>query len=421
MCNQRARLLTILLAACGLADCGAVVPNIKEVWDSDIPGAPGRAPIAGAGQIEFEIKKQIWCDLRRAVRAANDYYVENDGKNGAPALPLLPKDWGALVTLSLQVDESSALNPGVAFNTPMANAINTFGKGNTVTTPQLFSLGLGGTLSSVATRTDKFDPYWTIAELSKPIREEGVCNSAIPENDPFVYEGYMPAKSSPLIVSDLGLTPWLLGALFTNVSIPSVVGPPPPNKKQLENERKLLIGHGFTRPEIAQIVASGAFSSDAITLARMGYTHAQIAKYLGKGVSPSELQKLKQQGYQSDEIEKIVDAKAKASASKQQMGSAGGGSNPPDTLSIEIKFVIVSSGNVTPTWKLVRVSANTGSTPLFSMGRTRTHDLIITIGPPTPATANTHLASQIGNAVGNANRTTLLSTIPSNTFIPFGF
>ena len=67
-------------------------------------------------------------------------------------------------------------------------------------------------------------------------------------------------------------------------------------------------------------------------------------------------------------------------------------------MSIEIKFIIITSGNVQPTWKLVQVSANTGGTPFFSSGRTRTHDLILTIGPPTSRTAGDFLASQIGQA-----------------------
>ena len=91
-------------------------------------------------------------------------------------------------------------------------------------------------------------------------------------------------------------------------------------------------------------------------------------------------------------------------------GGGGGGSTKPDTISYEIKFVIVSSGNITPTWKLLKVSANTTGN-FFSTGRTRTHDLIITIGPSTGPSAqsarDTHLASQIGNAVATANRSLL--------------
>ena len=95
-------------------------------------------------------------------------------------------------------------------------------------------------------------------------------------------------------------------------------------------------------------------------------------------------------------------------ASPGGAGSGGGGGAPKaDTISYEIKFIIVSSGNVTPTWKLVRVSANSGSTPFFSTGRTRTHDLIVTIGPNTIQTNDTNLASQISSGVGSANRALL--------------
>ena len=48
-------------------------------------------------------------------------------------------------------------------------------------------------------------------------------------------------------------------------------------------------------------------------------------------------------------------------------------------LSNEIKFEIVSSGNVNPMWKLALVSANT-ATPFYNGSRDRTQDLIITIG-----------------------------------------
>ena len=453
MRNQRSRLLMVLLASCGLAGCGTVVPNIKEAWDSDIPGDPGipghpetrTPPVAGAGQIEFEIKKQIFCDLKVAVQTANYYYVQTTKENVVETSTFLPKDWAAQVSLSLEVDESSALNPGVAFNTPMASAISTFGVLNktpiTTSTPQLFSLGVGGTLSSIATRTDKFDPYWTIEELSEPtppLAQDGVtvpvCYRKNPNSDPFVAAHEVPAKSSPLIESDLGLTEWLIGAQFANRSIPSVTGPEPPTKEQLVAERRVLRDNGFTTHEITQIVASGAFPSTDLDKEKLKkkllelkeyYTNAEIAKFLASGASPSELLGLKKGGYKMDEITQIVKTKAKASASGgggSGGGGSGGGGQKPDTLSIEIKFVIVSSGNVTPTWKLVRVSSSTGSTPLFGTGRTRTHDVIITIGPPTQATLNTHLASQIGVSVSNANRA-LLTTTPSNTFTfpPFAF
>lgn len=46
----------------------------------------------------------------------------------------------------------------------------------------------------------------------------------------------------------------------------------------------------------------------------------------------------------------------------------------------DIKFEIVTTGNLTPTWKLVRVSANSNS-PLFNATRDRTQEILITMGP----------------------------------------
>jgi hypothetical protein len=52
-----------------------------------------------------------------------------------------------------------------------------------------------------------------------------------------------------------------------------------------------------------------------------------------------------------------------------------------DVYSYEVKFAVITNGSVNPVWKLVNVSADTGSLPLVNAGRTRTHDLLITFGP----------------------------------------
>ncbi|MGX1350416.1 hypothetical protein AB7M49_003992 [Bradyrhizobium elkanii] len=278
-----------------LGACGLTVPDIKESWDADRPANPatGEPKISGTAQIEFEIKKRIYCDLRDAVQAVNLIEVSAGSydKPGPAKKGIIPLKWGAQVSLSLQVDESSALNPGLTFDDLVSST---------------FSLGLGGTLSSTATRVDKFNPSWSIAYLMRPDTPYSVCK---PGNDPFEQIRWKPAASSPFILeSDLGIKEWLQGAMFTDVLLHSV-GP-------------------------------------------------------------------------------------------------AGGDPKPDTVSYEIKFVIVSSGSVTPTWKLVKFSANT-SGDFFSVGRTRTHDLIITIGPNDSTTLDAHLASQIGNAVSNSNRALL--------------
>jgi hypothetical protein len=82
-----------------------------------------------------------------------------------------------------------------------------------------------------------------------------------------------------------------------------------------------------------------------------------------------------------------------------------------DALLNQVTFVVQYSGSVTPSWKLLRVSANpTG--PFLNAQRTRTQDLVITLGQaPDDAKAaaataaqNQALALAIGNAVATAIR-----------------
>ncbi|WP_237478620.1 hypothetical protein [Lichenibacterium dinghuense] len=93
------------------------------------------------------------------------------------------------------------------------------------------------------------------------------------------------------------------------------------------------------------------------------------------------------------------------------------GSFTSDSATYDNKFLIVSDGSLSATWNLVRVG--TGATPLIDLNRTRTHELLITVGPgatekrvdkrtgrvttrnlgPSASAFSSHLASQIGSAV----------------------
>jgi hypothetical protein len=57
--------------------------------------------------------------------------------------------------------------------------------------------------------------------------------------------------------------------------------------------------------------------------------------------------------------------------------TSGGDKN---VLSHEITFEVVTSGDLTPTWKLTRATIN-GTGNFLSASRDRTHDLVITFGP----------------------------------------
>jgi hypothetical protein len=106
---------------------------------------------------------------------------------------------------------------------------------------------------------------------------------------------------------------------------------------------------------------------------------------------------------------------------KQKEGPFG-----QEVLQHGVKFEVISNGSITPGFKLTRVDINQSGT-FLSAGRTRTHDLVITLGPvdpdivipkgtlgsvavrrtngPSAAAANSHLAAEIGLAVANAIKT----------------
>lgn len=279
MLNSGIRLFSALSISAGLSACGFSAPRIQELWDGK----------EGAKQIEFGIKKRIYCDLKRGIINANK------SKSGTVDLvtgktewkQFFPNDWGASVSLSLQVDESTSINPGVALSKPLPD-------------DQLFTLGLGGSFSSAATRTDKFDAYYPIGYLMIPETDTSICHA---KNDPF--KGLSPATSSPFIQSELGIENWLKDAMFTNTHLHSI---------DPQNATKTT-----------------------------------------------------------------------------------------DTITYEAKFVVTTNGSVNPTWRLVHFTGNTGGN-LFSTGRSRTHTVIVTIGPQKGQTSQTHFASQIGQAVADANR-----------------
>lgn len=317
-----------VIYVCAISGCGTAIPTISEPWDRNYPGNPNpghKTPsVSATAQIEFEIKKRIYCELKKAVHAANRYPITQSetlgGKQTVEYKSLIPPGWVAQIALSLEVDESTSLNPGVSWTDIRANAIRTFGVQNTVTTAQYFNFGLGATASSTATRIDKFNPEYTVAFLSQPFKADSICIDD-GKHDPFERMNWTPAASSPfLIQSNLGIKDWLLGALVFNALIPS----------------------------------------------------------------------------------DVVPAKDKSTSKDGGGNKAGKATIKADTISYEVKFIIVSNGNVTPTWKLVRFTGNQGSSPLFSTGRIRTHDLIITIGPDTTVTSNAHLAAQISSGVASA-------------------
>jgi hypothetical protein len=295
-------IIAISHALCG---CGSFVPEIEEFWAG--PTDVAIKVNAIAAQVKCELREAV-ADLHQKDRALAETKPRRiDPKTKRPVLDTKLDwldHWSAQVTLTLTILENTSLNPGVALNTPLNNANTTYGK-TIVTAPQSYVFGLGGTLSSAATRTDTITALYDLAEFSAALPTDRSCIPA------------QPANGDLFIQSDLKLKQWLEEAqlpLYTNT-----------------------IDKVFIKP---------------VSSVKNGF------------------------------------------------------------LSHEVKFQIVSNGNATPTWKLVRVSANSGNLPLFGTGRDRTQDLLITLGPtaadnvgtPTlsPAAQNAALAAQIGLAVSSS-------------------
>lgn len=263
--------LLALVANVALAGCGTYVPQMQEAWERS------RTPVLTAGgDLEFKIREKIYCEIVKAVHN-NDH--------------LLPPRWGVQSTVNLQVEETGSLNPGVSFFEPLTDG-------------QSRSIGVGGSLSSQATREDKFSNFWNLDKLRR--FDGGTCNDKVIDRH----------GSSLLLESDLGISTWLTDRLQTERALPS-----------------------------------------------------------------------------------------------SQMPKDSGDLFKQDVMSYHVKFVVVSSGNVNPVWKLVRFSAGEGSS-LLTANRTRSHDLLLTFGPAfKPSEANvafrSHQAQEIGIAVSNGNRSLL--------------
>jgi hypothetical protein len=254
-----------------LAGCGTYVPNIQE-----FPGGP-----AAGQQLVTAIVGNVKCEVQDAI---DDLY-RLDPK------PFLDNTWGVQIALNLTMIEKGALNPAGVY--APVSPIST-----------VFTLGVGGELSSEATRTEKLNSFFTVQELRRLKR----CVSR--GNGPFLLQG------------DLKLNEWLI---------------------------------------------------DVATAGSTGGTDFNAGLVV--------------------------------------FGSGGEG-----VLSHEVKFDIVTGGDITPSWTFLTGSINPSGTTFLSARRERSHTLTVTFGKthvipgtngrrgPSRAAADAALASDIGVSVANSLR-----------------
>jgi hypothetical protein len=311
MRHYTSQLISIFLAAT-LGSCGLKVPEMQETYQKP----HDYQALVGA------IISEAYCEIKKSVQFVTVADLEASqiarklGYNQPPRLDFL-SDWGAQVTLDLTVEDKTALNPGVSFNTPMHSGVTHFVGENVpgmfsgsaatlasaltysfITTPQNYALSLGGTASTNATRRG------TVAFFLR------------------------------------------LGDFLDKRSLTEAKA----EKDRLEKEA----------------VASGA--DDYAVCKDDGFFIEGDLKF-------------KQQLYAI--LQPLVDPEIPNFAEAMRVQAAV---SKRDVIQHDVNFIITTGGNITPGWKLVRISANQSGN-LFSTSRARTQHVLITLGPLSGTTA----------------------------------
>jgi hypothetical protein len=185
------------------------------------------------------------------------------------------------------------------------------------------------------------------------------------------------------------------------------------------DEQSTLSPSGLYFPtNIFSLFGGASVSSDATRVETLNYYYTVKELYrFGKGCSPNTIASFAEHPTGSLLIQSDLKLKEwlLAVIQSQAVGDISiteNNKNGKNAITHQVTFGIITSGNITPTWKLAHATINP-TVPLFLASRNRMHDLLITFGPNveapdgsnslgvgTPA-AGANLAAQIGIANSN--------------------
>ena len=177
------RLLTASAMASSLSACGTQAPAIPEAWEAQDVSA----------KMVYMIKKNIFCETIEAIRRTNSahkFYLPNSTK----LTPLIPADYSVQIQTTITIEESSSSNPSAGYSLTFPN-----GSQSGISIGQNLSLGLSGTLSSSATRTDTTYSYYNVGKITAPGANDEFCLHEVTDR----------RGSSLLLTSDLGIRRFL--------------------------------------------------------------------------------------------------------------------------------------------------------------------------------------------------------------------
>ncbi len=238
-----ARIGILLASAISIGGCGFLVPDIQEFWGTPQDTDAKVNKIAG----------QVVCELRKAVQQV--YLDERDPYVVIVVDPAHPPrkpqplsqwfdNWGAQVTLTLNIAENTNLTPGVTFIQPLTAASTSR------------SLSLGATASSTATRTDKLNMFYTVKDLKRAAPSGRSC---IPR----------PTNADLFVQSDLKLYDWLRAALVANATGIADYANPNSPKNGIEHEVKFdIVSNGSVNPTWTLVRFTGDTSGSLFAAGR---------------------------------------------------------------------------------------------------------------------------------------------------------
>jgi hypothetical protein len=400
-------------------------------------------PRDGLAQVRVDdVMKLIKCEMARAVFAKTREHSE-DGKD-YPFTFLL--QWAVKLHLTVSVDDQASINPGATLISPLP-AVGSVG--------QQRSVGLGVGFQSQAVRQEDYEYLLSFKELQKEFSDvpkvEALYNSCrldqglLLESElglkALIDAALAPVKSGVLRAGSgnfgpgAGPTPQgklpppadqlkAIQAKRDAITIKNLTpGAPPPvgnEATDIETETQAIINN-VVKPLYA-LASASSFDPKCLAGITVDQSKAIVAsigvsinvpKFTQTGDSKTLVLIKKDFTDTVDSANRmIVGYRACAVALGKQDNKSY---DPINLISQTVNFYITSSGSVTPSWKLINVTAPLAGS-FLSATRKDTNTLILAMGRPIPAANGTISAS---DAMNNQILASLLGqAISSQRIIP---
>ena len=369
------------------------------------------------------IVRRVKCDIWRTVidRTRHDKYRAH--------YAFLNK-WAAKVHLTMVVDDTASLTPGVTATHPLHNAYDpslgpsSLGGTSFSAIAQSFSFGVGAGLTTEAVRTEDLAFFLSFSEMRDeqgdprapakynwcdlPDRmfldsdlglEQAVDNALAPIRDELLTPGtHPPIPTSPAVLPT-GMFERSLAdiqKLITTQNRPLVADTAAERKADIDEAKALVDKAKKFVDDVAKPIADEAptFVPECarviVAFKDSGVVAVAEATAVAHNMSPAtdtkpQLAEVRKYAKAAEDgAQKALTFFKTCQAHRPDSLSKPAKYDPVDLISHQVNFYVTFSGSVAPQWKLVRVTAPNG-TSLASASRKNTNTLIIVFGAPAVA------------------------------------